>query len=200
MNQSWTHFQDLPVPLAPHPVCRRHRHAAEAVQEALRAHKKWQVWNVYPLLSATFKGHWLMITYLHNCRYLVGRRLVNYYHPNRRSSSSSSATAPSWSLISNDYEKEMSERDTSSDFVQYCEAEWFESDSQGSRKFSWFLAGIVDYPCLIFGMEPRNPVIGSFGWIYQGVSIVSTLGNLPWFKLNWRMVRYIRFPKIQIRF
>ena len=99
MNQSWTHFQDLPVPLAPHPVCRRHRHAAEAVQEALRAHQKWQVWNVYPLLSATFKGHWFMITYLHNCRYLVGRRLVNYYHPNRRSSSSSSATAPSWSLI-----------------------------------------------------------------------------------------------------
>ena len=30
-------------------------------------------------------------------RYLVGRRLVNYYHPNRRSSSSSSAAAvPSW--------------------------------------------------------------------------------------------------------
>jgi len=34
--------------------------------------------------------------HIKNDRYLVGRRLVNYYHPNnRRSSSSSSATAPS---------------------------------------------------------------------------------------------------------
>ena len=39
------HLQDIPVPPAPHPICRRHRYAAEAVQEAVQAHQRRQVRN-----------------------------------------------------------------------------------------------------------------------------------------------------------